>query len=131
MMVGLDTNVVVRYLLLDDAAQGRKAKALLDGLSEDNPGFISMVVMAEIVWVLRTGYKISHERIIETIEQLINSIELHIEHIALVEEALELYRTGDADFADYLIMLANQAAGCAHTVTFDKIAAKSAGMKLL
>jgi predicted nucleic-acid-binding protein len=87
--------------------------------------------MTELIWVLRLSYRYSNAEIANVAETLLQSRELVIEQDELVADALRGFVTGSADFADYLIERAGQAAGCAHTFTFDKRAASFAGMQLL
>lgn len=130
-MIGLDTNILVRYLAKDDPIQTPVAVKLVRSLSEDEPGFLSLMVMTELIWVLRLSYRYSNAEIANIAETLLQSRELVIEQDELVADALRGFVTGSADFADYLIERAGQAAGCAHTFTFDKRAASFAGMQLL
>ena len=128
-MIGLDTNVVVRYLTLDDAAQTAVAARVFDSLSTNSPGFISLVVTVELVWVLESSYGFGKNRIVETIDALLRTEELVLERADSVRQALRRFVETNADFADCLIELSGFEAGCQHTVTFDKRAA-GAGMRL-
>ena len=130
-MIGLDTNVVVRYLTLDDPVQVPAAVRLMDSLSEDEPGFISLVVVAELTWVLEISYKFNKASIVRVFEGLLQSKEMVIEQTELVSHALRLFAAGSAGLADYLIERTGHSAGCSHTFTFDQKAAASAGMRLL
>jgi len=130
-MIGLDTNVLVRYLTKDDAVQAHAAVRAIRSLSASSPGFLSLVAIAELVWVLRIGYRYKKTEIIGVLETLLQSQELVIEQAELMEDALRRFALGDADFADFLIERSGDAAGCTHTVTFDQSASNSAGMRLL
>jgi predicted nucleic-acid-binding protein len=130
-MIGLDTNVVIRYLVLDDPIQAAAAERLIDSLSAEESGFVSLVVITEIVWVLKSSYRHKKAEIVRVLETLLQTRELVVEQGQLVADALRRFSDGDADFADYLIQLCGQAAGCAHTFTFDQSAASAAGMRLL
>jgi len=130
-MIGLDTNIVVRYLTHDDAAQTAAAIRIIDSLSEDSPGFISLIVIAELVWVLEGPYGFKKKEIERVLETLLRSKELVLERAEIAWQALRRFSTGRADFADCLIERCGHAADCQYTVTFDKIAATTAGMKLL
>ena len=130
-MIGLDTNVVVRYLTLDDPVQVPAAVKLMDSLSEDEPGFISLVVVAELTWVLEISYNFNKASIVRVFEGLLQSKEMIIEQAELVSHALRLFAGGNAGLADYLIERTGHSAGCSHTFTFDQKAAASAGMRLL
>jgi predicted nucleic-acid-binding protein len=129
-MIGLDTNVVVRYLTHDDAAQTAAAVRAMDALSSDSPGFLSLIVIVELVWVLEVSYRFKKDEIEQVLETLLRSKELVIERAEIVAQALRKFSTSRADFADCLIERSAQAAECQHTVAFDRNAA-AAGMKLL
>ena len=129
-MIGLDTNVVVRYLTHDDTAQTTAAARVIDSLSQDSPGFLSLIVIAELVWVLEGSYRFKKNEIERVLDTLLRSKELVIERAEIVFQALRKFSTSRADFADCLIERCGHAADCQSTVTFDQNAA-SAGMKLL
>ena len=129
-MIGLDTNIVVRYLIHDDAAQTSKAVKLMGSLSQEYPGFLSLTVIAELVWVLRIFYSFKKAEIEQVLDTLLQSKELVIERAEVVWQALRQFRASHADFADCLIERCGHAAECQYTVTFDENAV-SAGMKLL
>jgi predicted nucleic-acid-binding protein len=130
-MIGLDTNVLIRYLVQDDQGQARAASKLIEKLTTEVPGYISLVVLAETVWVLVRGFKASREQIITVIRQMLQTAEFDIESKAAVYLALGTYEAGNADFVDALIAHGGRLAGCTETVTFDKHAAANAGMRLL
>jgi predicted nucleic-acid-binding protein len=130
-MIGLDTNIVVRYLTHDDAAQAAAAVRVMDSLSQNSPGFLSLIVIAELVWVLEVSYRFKKSEIEHVLETLLRSKELVIEQAEVVAQALRKFSDSRADFVDCLIERCGHAAGCQHTVTFDQNAASAAGMKLL
>ena len=130
-MIGLDTNVVVRYLTNDDPAQTTAAVKVIDSLSADAPGFLSMIVIVELVWVLEISYRFKKSEIEQILETLLRSKELVIERAEVVFQALRKFSAGRADFADCLIERCGHAVECQYTVTFDRNAASAAGMKLL
>ncbi len=130
-MIGLDTNVLVRYLVNDDLVQSDTATALLDSLSPSEPGWISVIVLVEMVWVLTRVYKLSRDAMIVIVENLLASKDIQIEDREKVHEALALHRSGRAGLIDCLIAVSARAAGCTRTVTFDRNAARDAGMELL
>ena len=130
-MIGLDTNVVVRYFTHDDPRQTAAARKLILSLRPEDPAFLSFVVVVELVWVLQGSYHFPKDEVVSVIETLLRSQELTIERADVVWKALTKYRLSRADFADCLIDRCAHEAGCTHTVTFDREAAKSAGMKLL
>ena len=131
-MIGLDTNVVVRFLVQDDQVQSAIANRFMSRLGREKPGFISSVVLAEITWGLSRGYKSSREDIARAIEGLLRSAELIVENADAAYRALAIYQASpSAEFADALIAETASLAGAAETVTFDKNAASSLGMRLL
>jgi predicted nucleic-acid-binding protein len=130
-MTGLDTNVIVRYLVQDDPDQSDAATRVLETLTTDAPGFVSAISIVELVWVLQSCYQAARAEIQGVIEGLLRSRQLVIERAELVWQSLRIFAKGNADFADCLIERSGHAAGCDHTLTFDQNAAKLAGMKLL
>ena len=130
-MIGLDTNVVVRYLTHDDAAQTAAAVRVVESLSQDSPGFLSLIVVAELVWVLEVSYRFKKNEIEQVLDTLLRSKELVIEQAEIVAQALRKFSTSRADFVDCLIERSGHAANCEYTATFDQNAASAAGMKLL
>ncbi|MBF7054652.1 type II toxin-antitoxin system VapC family toxin [Halomonas sp. KAO] len=130
-MIGLDTNVVVRYVAQDDTQQSPKATAMIESLSTDEPGFITMVSMVELVWILQSCYQATKEETVNVLETILRTRELVVEQAEIVWQALRRFDGAKADFADCLIERCASAAGCPHIVTFDKQAANTAGMRLL
>ncbi|MBS1784215.1 MAG: type II toxin-antitoxin system VapC family toxin [Acidobacteria bacterium] len=130
-MIGLDTNVLVRYVMQDDAKQSPQATRLVESLSADAPGYICHVTLIELVWVLSGCYGATRDEIATVLETLLRAKELVIADADIVWKALRLFKQSKADFADCLIECSATAAGCAHTATFDRDAAKHAGMRLI
>jgi predicted nucleic-acid-binding protein len=130
-MIGLDTNVLVRYLTHDDPAQVAAAMKVMNSLSFDSPGFLSLIVITELVWVLAISYRYQKREIEQVLENLLRSRELVIERADIVSQASRAFRAGRADFADYLIERCGHAAECEFTLTFDQKAATVSGMRLL
>jgi predicted nucleic-acid-binding protein len=130
-MTGLDTNILVRFLTKSDPDQANRAKALLQTLKPESPGFIPLVSLIELAWVLRSKYRLSKVDLIEHLERLLNTAELAVENHTAVSQALQRFAGGTADFADCLIERSCHLAGCRETVTFDKDASRSTGMRLL
>jgi predicted nucleic-acid-binding protein len=130
-MIGLDTNILTRVITRDDAVQSPKANAILGSLSAEVPGWIGTAVLLEIVWVLTSNFRYTRVQIYSAIEKLLDIPELVIENSDTVRRATEMFGRGSADFADCLISASARRAGCSHTLTFDKDAAKSAGMTLV
>lgn len=120
-MIGLDTNVLLRHVLNDDARQCKSVDHLLEGLIADGDScFIDDVVLCEVAWTLRAGYRLPRAVIAQVLDELLETATFVYEDRNLLREAVRAYRTGPADFADYLIGLRNARAGCDHTVTFDR-----------
>ena len=130
-MIGLDTNVLVRYLTHDDPSQTVAAKRVMNSLSFDSPGFLSLIVIAELVWVLAISYRYQKKEIEQVLESLLRSKELVIERADIVSQASRAFGAGRADFADYLIERCAHAAECEFMITFDQRAATIPGMRLL
>jgi predicted nucleic-acid-binding protein len=130
-MIGLDTNVLVRYVAQDDPIQSPKATSLIESLTVQNLGFVSVVSVVELVWVLSSCYGSPKSEICEVLETLLRTKELCIAQADTVWRALRMFRNGKADFADCLIERSANDAGCQHTVTFDAGAAKACGMELI
>ena len=130
-MIGIDTNVLVRYLAQDDERQSSLASQIIEALTAEEPGFITTVVLVETVWVLTRAYKMSRPQIADVITLLLQSRELVIEHADAVHLAHATFERTAADFADALIAHGARLAGCRETVTFDRAAAADTGMRLL
>ena len=131
-MIGLDTNVVVRFLAQDDKLQSPIAARLMERLKPDDPGYVTSVVLAEITWVLARAYKTPRDEIADAVESLLRSAELVIENAEAAYRALGRYRASKSvDYADALIAETAALAGARETVTFDANAAKDGGMRLL
>lgn len=131
-MIGLDTNVVIRYLVQDDPAQALAATRLIErSLSPENPGLITAVTLCEIVWVLAECYQADRARIESVIEGLLASRQVVVEEAEVVWRALRDWREVTADFSDALIGRWVAALGGSKTVTFDRAAAKLPQFELL
>ncbi|HET8789728.1 MAG TPA: type II toxin-antitoxin system VapC family toxin [Modicisalibacter sp.] len=130
-MIGLDTNVLVRYIAQDDPVQSAKASALIESLSGDSMGFIAMVSIVELVWVLQSCYQSTKSEVVVVLETILRTKELTVEHAEIVWQALRRFVEAKADFADCLIERCANAAECEYTVTFDAKAASTGGMRHL
>jgi predicted nucleic-acid-binding protein len=130
-MIGLDTNVLVRYFAQDDPAQAKKASALIESLTPDRPGYVTQVALIEVIWVLSRAYRIERAEIARVIETLLRTKEITVESAETVWKALRLYTDSSADFADCLIERTCHDAQCEYTATFDIKAAKATGMRLV
>jgi predicted nucleic-acid-binding protein len=130
-MIGLDINVLVRYLVQDEPKQSSKATKFIESLSDGNPGFISLVSIIELVWVMQDCYSATKEATIIILDALLRVKTLRIQNAEVVMKAARSYAHSTADFADCLIERSGHYAGCSQTVTFDVKAAKTAGMQLI
>ena len=131
-MIGLDTNVVIRYLTQDDAKQSPIATRLMEkALSSDDPGFISLVVLAEVVWVLVSLYSVDRTGVSDVVSALLTTEQLRVDSAELVWRTKRRYEASKADFSDALIAECAVAAGCKRAVTFDRTAAATSGFELL
>ena len=130
-MIGVDTNVLVRFLVQDDPDQAKAAATLFAGLTEEAPGFLCREVLVELVWVLERAYGLSRPDIARALDSLLEARELVVEAADRVAIAVDRYRKGGAGFSDQMIALAGQGAGCQATVTFDRQAGALPGMQLL
>jgi predicted nucleic-acid-binding protein len=127
-MLGLDTNVLVRYLVRDDQPQFEKARKLIKRESDRNtPVLVSLLVLLETEWVLRSRYELSKSEILAAFSALLDAADLTFEDEPSVEQALYTWNESAADFADCLISARNSRLGCAVTATFDARAIKLAG----
>ncbi|MGF6440161.1 PIN domain-containing protein [Paraburkholderia youngii] len=131
-MIGLDTNVLVRYFAQDDAAQSKKATALMESLSGDRPGYVSQIALVELVWVLGRCYGVQRDQMKDIIESMVGTKELVVEAADTVRKALRVFAASSrADFADCLLERSGHVADCEYTATFDVAASKAAGMQLI
>lgn len=130
-MIGLDTNVLVRFLMQDDTDQAAAATAALADLSQAEPGFVCREVLVELVWVLERAYRLPRADIARALDGLLEAQELAIEAADRAAVATDRYRKGGAGFADQMVALAGQGAGCLETLTFDRKGAAVPGMRLL
>lgn len=130
-MIGLDTNVLVRYIAQDDSKQSPKATRLIEALTVDAPGYVSIVSVVELVWVLMGCYALTRSEICGVLETLLRTKEIIVANTDTIWKALRLFKEGKADFADCLIERSANEAGCNYTTTFDRDAAKHCGMQLI
>jgi predicted nucleic-acid-binding protein len=130
-MIGLDTNVLLRFFLEDDPQQSKRARALVASLSRQEPGYISSVVLAEAFWVLQRGYRKSKPELLAFIASLLGAQQMVLENPAAVAEAMYRFEHSNADFADCFIERLCSLGGCSRTMTFEDRASKDAGMVAL
>ena len=129
-MIGLDTNVLVRYLVEDDKVQSRRASKLIENaISEGEELFISDVVMCETVWVLSSAYSCSRAEICDVLGNLLRARSVVFTSSDRLARSLEHYRKGKGDFADYLIRELAKAAGADSVATFDRKLLKEPGFQ--
>ena len=127
-MIGLDTNVLLRYLVRDDAAQAVRADRELE---RDERFLINGIVLCELVWVLETGYAFSRTEIAAALERILATAQFEIESKDLALAALDDFKGAARDWADCLIGRLNRAAGATETVTFDRSLKGLDGFRLL
>jgi predicted nucleic-acid-binding protein len=126
-MIGLDSNIVVRLLVQDAAAQlSRIQRAMAGACSEADPALVNNIVLVETVWVLASAYGYTRREIAHAIEALFQVKEIVLQNPDEAWEALTGYRRGNADFADYFLAAINRRLGCNETLTLDRKAARTA-----
>jgi len=131
-MIGLDTNVLVRILVRDDADQADRAKRFFDANDESPPSFlINDVVLAELAWVLESLYGFGTTDISRAVRSLLDNASIAFESSEVVALALARFESVAVSFADCLIAAKNEAARCAFTATFDRSMRKLPGVKVL
>jgi len=124
-MIGLDTNVLLRYLAQDDPKQSPRATEIVERrLSEQEPGFVSLVTILEVVWVLKSLFKRSRQEIANDLEMLLAADTLEVQNEQEVYLAVVSLRNGVGTFEDALIGSLGAWRGCSATLTFDENAAK-------
>jgi predicted nucleic-acid-binding protein len=127
-VIGLDANVLLRFIAQDDVAQSGEATELIESrLTPENPGFVSIVAMVETVWVLKRTYRLSDLRLAAAIERVLQIEVLFVENEPEVFAAMIALKKGDGSFSDSLIGALGKKAGCSSTVTFDKRALRLPG----
>jgi predicted nucleic-acid-binding protein len=130
-MIGLDTNILVRYLTQDDSLQSPKATEIIERrLTEETPGFVSIVAMVETVWVLDRAYGLPAHKIAAAVERMLQTDVLVIENEPEVFTAMIALKEGQGSFADSVIAALGVRAGCSCTLTFDHKAARLGGFEL-
>jgi len=130
-MIGLDTNIIVRYITQDDPVQSAVAVEIMEQrLSEDNPGFVSIVAVVETVWVLDRAYGLTPQEVAAAVERLLQADTLVVENEQDVFTAMIALKEERGSFADALIAALGARAGCEHTLTFDRKALRLPGFAL-
>ena len=127
-MIGLDSNILVRYLTQDDPIQSPKATEVIERrLTEENPGFVSIVAMVETVWVLDRAYELATNEIAAAVERMLQTSVLVVENEQQVFTAMIALKEGRGSFADALIVALGARVGCSRTLTFDQKALRLPG----
>lgn len=127
-MLGLDTNVLVRLLIEDDPAQTRRARRLIaTAMGTDEPVLVSLPVLVETEWVLRSRYEFQRSSILRMFRTALEARELSFEDEAAIEEALFYWHDSPCEFSDCLIVAHHRQLGCRATATFDMRAARLSG----
>ena len=131
-MIGLDANVLVRYIVRDNDEQSEAATRLIESnCTAESPGTVSSIVMCELAWVLTRGYGYPRDMVGRVIRRILLVQELHVEHAEMAWQAVRLFEQGKADFADYLIGLSNRDGKAEVTYTFDRRASESDLFKIV
>ena len=131
-MRALDTNIPVRYLAVDDPHQSRLAEKFIEACRrEEEPIFVPVLVLCELVWVLDRSYHHAKVGLLAALDQILETDLFVIENDGPVRRSIEEYRTGKGNFADYVIGNIAKHAGCSDTVTFDRALAGTEGFTLL
>jgi predicted nucleic-acid-binding protein len=129
---GIDTNVLIRYLVQDDATQAKAATTFIEQhCTADDPGFVGHIVFCELAWVLESNYAQSRMQIATIIEELLQVVQMQAQDPEIIWRALNDYKKSNVDFPDHLLARINDSNGCDTTFTFDKKAAKQTGFELL
>ena len=124
-MIGIDTNVLVRFIVQDEPKQSRVATKLIEAsLSATNKGFISSIVLCEVVWVLKRLYRQPKDRLLLVVKTILETEVFEVEHRDCAWRAYYDFDEGTADFSDYYLARINKAYGASFTVTFDEGAQK-------
>lgn len=131
-MIGLDTNVLVRYIAQDDVVQSPLATKYIESfIKKDEYLMVNHLVICELIWVMKKCYDSSKNVIIKVIETILSTDIFEIPNSQVIRQSLKDYKKGNADFADYVVGRINKANGCEQTITFDKKASSSDTFKLL
>jgi predicted nucleic-acid-binding protein len=129
-MIGLDTNILVRYFAQDDLVQSAAATDVIERrLTQQEPGFVSIVAMAETVWVLDRAYRLGREGIVAAIERMLGADTLVVENEPEVFTAMTAFREGSGEFGDALMGALSAKAGCSRILTLDRRALRLSGFE--
>ena len=130
-MIGLDTNVLVRYIMQDEPRQSARATRVVESLTAQSPGFVPLVAVVELAWVLSSAYRLTAAQVAHALDSLLRTQEIIVDRAEAVWKELRVFQGSRADFADCLIAETARTAGCERTLTFDRVAALEGGMTLV
>jgi predicted nucleic-acid-binding protein len=131
-VIGLDTNILARYLTQDDPARSRRANAVIaEATRRGDRCAVNTIVLYELVWVLRDGYGFDRGTVVTTLEKILDTAQFVIDDRDQARRALADYRQGPGDFSDYLIGWRNRQAGCSETATFERALRRSGLFRLV
>lgn len=131
-MIGIDTNLLVSYLTLDNKEQSKLAEAIIENYATEPCSiFINNIVICELIWVLSRGYKYKKDEIISVLKNILRAVEFKFENCQILWEALDDYEKKDLDFSDALIAKTNESHKCIKTFTFDQKASLNNHFELL
>ena len=131
-MIGLDTNILIRYIMQDDPVESAKAVRIIErNFTEQSPAFISLASVLETAWVLESVYGLSHQQVAQAMERMLQIDTLMIQNEHEVSAAARTLKTGQGSFDDALIGTLGLWAGCTSTLTFDKKASRLQGFELI
>jgi predicted nucleic-acid-binding protein len=130
-VIGLDTNILVRYFAQDDPIQSPRANLIIEGLTESSPGFVSLVALAETIWVLERSYGLSPGEIANVLRTLLQASSLVVQNEVQVYAAMIAVQAESAGFSDALIGALGTWAGGTSTLTFDRKAARLSSFQLV
>jgi predicted nucleic-acid-binding protein len=130
-VIGLDTNVLLRFYLKDDPVQSPQARQVMSSLTTSEPGWVGLASILEIAWVLKKKKGASRDQIAGLLDALLSEDVIVVEQSGIVGKAVQRFRVTRPGFADCLVAESARAAGCARTVTFDDIASRDLGMDLI
>jgi len=130
-VIGLDANVLIRFLVDDEPEQAARARQLMVSLTSENPGYVSLISLIETLWVLKHHYHSPREAVVDAVDSLLDAASLKIQCSDEVRAAVVLSRRHGVDLPDCLVAMLGAGAGCDHTVTFDRRAVRLPDMRQL
>ena len=130
-MIGLDANVLIRFLTNDEPEQAAQARQLMGGLTADEPGHVSLVALVETLWVLKHHYRVSREQSLDVVQGLLDTPSLAFQCADEIRQAIQVSRRHNTDLPDALLVRLDASAGCEATATFDRRAARLPDIRLI